>query len=176
MQSFFVQKPDAVDNIVFHKEGRQMTSDIERASTAKARTQYSSNLNRKFFNLEISNDEDLKDETRLVINEKAQMGYELELDASKFMSMNAAVPQIFTLDDEGISYAINERPLESGSIALGYLAAKDGFYTISAVKAEGEIMLFDKEHNKYIDLSAQSLMARYQQEIKLFPCLPVYIS
>ena len=155
MQSFFVQKPDAVDNIVFHKEGRQMTSGIERASTAKARTQYSSNLNRKFFNLEISNDEDLKDETRLVINEKAQMGYELELDASKFMSMNAAVPQIFTLDDEGISYAINERPLESGSIALGYLAAKDGFYTISAVKAEGEIMLFDKEQNKYIDLSAQ---------------------
>ena len=155
MQSFFVQKPDAVDNIVFHKEGRQMTSGIERASTAKARTQSSSNLNRKFFNLEISNDEDLKDETRLVINEKAQMGYELELDASKFMSMNAAVPQIFTLDDEGISYAINERPLESGSIALGYLAAKDGFYTISAVKAEGEIMLFDKEQNKYIDLSAQ---------------------
>lgn len=156
MQSFFVQKPDAVDNIVFHKEGRQLTSGIERTSVAKTRVLPSANANRKFFNLEISGDEEgLTDETRIVINEEAQMGYEIEKDASKFMSINADVPQIFTFDKEGNNYAINERPQENGNIGLAFLAPHDGFYTISAVKAEGEITLFDKEKNKTVDLSSQ---------------------
>lgn len=155
MQSFFVQKPDAVDNIIFHKEGRQMTSGIERASAAKVRAMAPANFSRKFFNLEISNEDGLKDETRLVINENANIGYEIEKDASKFMSIDAEVPQIFTIDAEGNNYAINERPQKDGNIHVGYLVSKEGFYTISAVKAEGEIILFDKEQNKYVDLSSQ---------------------
>ncbi len=155
MQSFFVQKPDAVDNIIFHKEGRQMTSGIERASEAKVRAMTTANISRKFFELEISNEDGLKDETRLVINEDANIGYEMEKDASKFMSIDADVPQIFTVDAEGNNYAINERPQKDGNIHVGYLASKEGFYTISAVKAEGEIILFDKDQNKYIDLSSQ---------------------
>ena len=155
MQSFFVQKPDAVDNIIFHKEGRQMTSGIERGSAAKVRAMTGANVSRKFFNLEISNEDSLKDDTRLVINEDASIGYEIEKDASKFMSIDADVPQIFTIDAEGNNYAINERPQKDGNISVGYLASKEGFYTISAVKAEGEIILFDKEQNKYIDLSLQ---------------------
>lgn len=155
MQSFFVQKPDAVDNIIFHKEGRQMTSGIERGSAAKVRAMTAANVSRKFFNLEISNEDSLKDDTRLVINEDASIGYEIEKDASKFMSIDADVPQIFTIDAEGNNYAINERPQKDGNISVGYLASKEGFYTISAVKAEGEIILFDKEQNKYIDLSLQ---------------------
>lgn len=155
MQSFFVQKPDAVDNIIFHKEGRQMTSGIERGPAAKVRAMTAANVSRKFFNLEISNEDSLKDDTRLVINEDASIGYEIEKDASKFMSIDAEVPQIFTIDAEGNNYAINERPQKDGNISVGYLASKEGFYTISAVKAEGEIILFDKEQNKYIDLSLQ---------------------
>ena len=155
MQSFFVQKPDAVDNIIFHKEGRQMTSGIERGSAAKVHAMTAANVSRKFFNLEISNEDSLKDDTRLVINEDASIGYEIEKDASKFMSIDADVPQIFTIDAEGNNYAINERPQKDGNICVGYLASKEGFYTISAVKAEGEIILFDKEQDKYIDLSLQ---------------------
>lgn len=155
MQSFFVQKPDTVDNIIFHKEGRQMTSGIERGPAAKVHAMTASNVSRKFFNLEISNEDSLKDDTRLVINEDACIGYEIEKDASKFMSIDADVPQIFTIDAEGNNYAINERPQKDGNICVGYLASKEGFYTISAVKAEGEIILFDKEQNKYIDLSLQ---------------------
>lgn len=155
MQSFFVQKPDGVDNIVFHKEGRQTTSGIERASAAKGRLMASANIARQFFNLEIANEEGLSDETRLVINENALTGYELERDAAKFMSVNADVPQIYTLDTEGNRYAINERPQKDGNISLGYLAPQDGFYTISAMKAEGDITLYDKEQNKCVDLSAQ---------------------
>lgn len=155
MQSFFVQKPDAVDNIIFHKEGRQMTSGIERASAAKVRAMAKANISRKFFNLEILNEDGVKDETRLVINEDAKIDYEIEKDASKFMSIDADVPQIFTIDAEGNNYAINERPQKDGNIRIGYLASKAGFYTISAVKAEGEIVLFDKDQNKYVDLSSQ---------------------
>ena len=155
MQSFFVQKPDAVDNIIFHKEGRQMTSGIERGPAAKVRAMTAANVSRKFFNLEISNEDSLKDDTRLVINEDASIGYEIEKDASKFMSIDTDVPQIFTIDAEGNNYAINERPQKDGNISVGYLAPKEGFYTISALKAEGEIILFDKEQNKYIDLSLQ---------------------
>lgn len=155
MQSFFVQKPDAVDNIIFHKEGRQMTSGIERVSAAKVYAMATANVTRKFFDLEISNEDGLKDETRLVINEDAKIGYEIEKDASKFMSIDADVPQILTFDAEGNNYAINERPQKDGNISVGYLASKEGFYTISALKAEGEIILFDKEQNKYIDLSSQ---------------------
>lgn len=155
MQAFFVQKPDAVDNIVFHREGRQLTSGIERASSSKVRATAAANTSRKFFNLELSNEDGLKDETRLVINEDAKIGYEIEKDASKFMSIDADVPQIFTADAEGNNYAINERPQKDGNIHVGYLASKEGFYTISAMKAEGEIILFDKDQNKNVDLSSQ---------------------
>ena len=37
MQSFFVQKPDEVDRIIFRKEGRQLSSTVDRASYAQTR-------------------------------------------------------------------------------------------------------------------------------------------
>ena len=155
MQSFFVQKPDEIDKIVFHKEGRQFTSTVSRASYAPQRANSTENANRFLFDIQISNEEDMIDETRVVINDKALCAYEIEKDASKFMSMENGVPQIFTLDKEGNTYAINERPAEDGNVALGYCAAKSGFYTISIVKAAGEILLYDKKLDKTIDLTTQ---------------------
>ena len=155
MQSFFVQKPDEIDKIVFHKEGRQFTSTVSRASYAPQRANSTENANRFLFDIQISNEEDMIDETRVVINDKALCAYEIEKDASKFMSMENGVPQIFTLDKEGNSYAINERPAEDGNVALGYRAAKSGFYTISIVKAAGEVLLYDKKLDKTIDLTTQ---------------------
>lgn len=155
MQSFFVQKPDEIDNIIFHKEGRQFTSTVSRASYAPQRANSTENANRFLFDIQISNEEDMIDETRVVINDKALCAYEIEKDASKFMSMENGVPQIFTLDKEGNSYAINERPAEDGNVALGYRAAQSGFYTISIVKAAGEVLLYDKKMDKTIDLTTQ---------------------
>lgn len=155
MQAFFVQKPDEIDNIVFHKEGRQHTTSISRASYAPQRANSTGNANRFLFDIQISNEEDMIDETRVVINDKALCAYEIEKDASKFMSMENGVPQIFTLDKEGNFYAINERPAEDGNVALGYSAAQSGFYTISIVKAAGEILLYDKKMDKTIDLTTQ---------------------
>lgn len=155
MQSFFVQKPDEVDNIIFHKEGRQLTSSIERPSYAKAMAKAASASSRHFFNLQITNDDEIVDETRIVVNEDAALSYEINSDASKFMSMENGVPQIFTLDNENNSYAINERPLSDGNVKVGYRAAASGFYTISAVRADGEATLYDNKMNKSIDLTSQ---------------------
>lgn len=154
MQSFFVQKPDEIDNIVFHKEGRQFSSSLERATTASARSNSSNSL-RGVYDIQITSEQGVSDETRVVINDAASMSYEISCDASKFMSMENGVPQIFTLDKEGNSYAINERPAEDGNVALGYSAAQSGFYTISIVKAAGEILLYDKKMDKTIDLTTQ---------------------
>ena len=155
MQSFFVQKPDEIDNIVFHKEGRQHSSSIERPSYTKSRTKNVSSSARYFFDLQIMNDDEIVDETRIVINEAAQLDYELNLDASKFMSLNEAAPQILSLDADGNAYAINERPVADGSVSLGYFVAESGYYTISAVRVDGDIYLHDNKTNKTIDLSQQ---------------------
>ena len=157
MQTFFVQKPEGVDSIIFHKEGRLLTSAIDRKNNIKARKDASA-APRFLFNMQIAANDTLVDETRVVINEKASTGYEMQSDASKFMSLKSEVPQIFTIDNEGNSYAINERPLSDGSIALGYNVSRMGFYTISATGADGKIELTDNLLNKSVDITQESYM------------------
>ena len=153
MQSFFVQKPDAVDNIIFRKEGRQLTSEIAHGASARS-FRAPSQANRYFFNLQLASEE-MIDETRVVVNEKASLDYEIEHDAAKFMSFDSAVPQLFTVDDAGNSYAINERPFGDGKVKLAYYAGKNGFYTISATRTDGTIYLYDAETNETVDLTEQ---------------------
>ena len=162
MQSFFVQKPDAVDKIVFKKEGRQLTTSIAHGAAARALAPARSS--RYLFNLaispEVSEDSEAPvapatDQTRVVLNEEALLGYEIERDAAKFFSFDAAVPQLYTVDGEGNSYAINERPESDGVVILGYYAGKEGFYTIEALRADGKVSLYDAELNKTVDLSTE---------------------
>ena len=154
MQSFFVQKPDAVDQIVFHKEGRQLTTSISHGVAAARAAQKS---DRRIFNLGISANSEFADTdmTRVVINSNASLGYEIACDAAKFMSFDASVPQIFTTDSEGNNYAINERPLSNGLVALAFYAGQEGFYTIRSLRADGEIRLYDAEQNRTIDLTRE---------------------
>ena len=153
MQSFFVQKPDAVDNIIFRKEGRQLTSEIAHGASARS-FRAPSQTNRYFFNLQLASEE-MIDETRVVVNENSSLDYEIEHDAAKFMSFDSAVPQLFTVDDTGNSYAINERPFGDGKVKLAYYAGKNGFYTISAKRTDGTIYLYDAETNETVDLTEQ---------------------
>lgn len=157
MQSFFVQKPDAVDQIIFHKEGRQLTTSIAHGGAA-ARMKAPASSSRSMFNLTITpaySEAPAADQTRVVINGEASMGYEIERDAAKFMSFETGVPQLFTVDAEGNSYAINERPLDNGTVALAYYAGEEGFYTISTQRADGEVSLYDAELNKTIGLNSE---------------------
>lgn len=151
MQSFFVQKPDAVSNIVFHQEGRQLTSAIERASYVKA-NRAKAQSTRYLFDIQVQQD-DQTDETRVVLNGEASPLYELGRDASKFMSFAPDVPQLFTLDSEGVNYAINERPISSEHVILAYTATKAGTLTISARRTDGDLFLHDHLLNKTVNLS-----------------------
>lgn len=151
MQAFFVQKPDEVDNIVFHKEGRQLTTEISRASYSGARS--AGRTSRYLFDIRLQYDE-LYDETRVVINDAASTGYEIMRDASKFMSFESNVPQICTADGDDI-YAINERPIADGVVRLAYSTSVSGMMTISATRSDGTVILYDDLTKKSVNLIGQ---------------------
>lgn len=96
---------------------------------------------RKLINLIITDGENM-DKTRVVFNGKKSDAYEMDCDAAKFMS-TANVPQIYTLDNKNVKYAINERP--SGSVKLGYVATKAGTLTISVARMEQTVSIKDNE-------------------------------
>ena len=77
----------------------------------------------------ILNGEAGHDRTRIVINEQASTAYELEHDAAKMMGQGA-VPQLY-VQDGGVQYAIDERPLEDGVFSLGMIFPTAGDYTLS---------------------------------------------
>lgn len=154
MQAFFVQKPDAVDRIVFHKEGRQVESTPNHASMAP-RYAPNQNKDRKLFDFTISTDT-IVDETRVVINDKASLAYEIERDAAKFLSMDNEVPQMYTIDNDQAKLAINERPMSDSIVNLGVYIGKPGSYTIDASRCPGEVQLIDQVSKISINLNEES--------------------
>lgn len=151
-QAFFVQCPDEVNSISFPIDGRQLTSVIESQNGARP---YGLVANeRKLIDVELS-DGELTDKTRFVVNPEAEIGYELNRDASKFFSMDASVPQIYTIEN-GELLAINERPLGEGTVQVGFRVAMDGEYTITAPRnGFTNITLVDNETGIETDLSAE---------------------
>lgn len=135
-EAFFVQCPNEEYNTIsFPIQGRQLTSVIESQNAARELAPQAKS--RQVINLSVSNGE-IEDMTRVVLNEKASMAYEVNCDASKFMSMDGSVPQIYTLDEDGTQYAINERPICDGSVMLGFYAGQTGEYTISFTRCDAE--------------------------------------
>lgn len=142
-EAFFVQCPsEEYNTISFPLQGRQVTSVIENQNAVKAWAPEAKM--RQVINLSVSNGE-MEDMTRVVLNEEASMAYETACDASKFMSMDGSVPQIYTLDAEGTQYAINERPICEGVVALGFYAGQTGDYTITVTRCDAEqVFITDK--------------------------------
>lgn len=142
LQAFFVQCPDEVNQITFPIDGRQLTNVIESQSGAPAFEVVANE--RRLVDIELSNDE-MSDKTRFVLNPKANLEYEMNCDASKFMSMDASVPQIYTLEN-GVQMAINERPAGDGIIQLGMMVAEAGTYTIKSERNDlPSMVLVDKQ-------------------------------
>ena len=132
-QAFFVQCPNAEQTIVgFPVDGRQLTSEITSQNGVKAEMSTLNGNVRSLIDLELT-DGELTDRTRLVVNENALADYEPACDACKFLS-DANVPQIYTLDNEGTQYAINERPLGESTVGLGMTLPTQGLYTISVTR------------------------------------------
>ena len=151
-EAFFVQCPNEEYNTIgFPLQGRQLTSVIESQNAARM---YGPEINtRQVVNLTVS-DGEWDDQTRVVLNEKASMAYETACDASKFISMDGSVPQIYTIGEEDTWYAINERPLGEGTVALGFYAGHDGDYTISLTRCDAEqVFIIDNLTGMTVDIT-----------------------
>jgi len=148
MQGFFVQKPDAIDVITLQPAGRQIQSSVNRyQKSPSSRANLKSEDARAIFNIEIGIDT-LSDVTRIVLNNNASARYEIERDASKFMSMDETVPQIYSIDSDNNHLAINERPEFNGEIPLGiFIPNQNETYSIRCTRQDGEAYLYDAELN-----------------------------
>ena len=126
-EGFFVQCPEDKNAIVFSKDGRQTTRERHTAARTRA-----TDASRAIFNIVMSCGDNV-DRTRIVINEAASAQYELDKDASKFFADDADMPHLYT-EADGVSYAINERPLGDGTVTLCTTAGNGGLCTISLAK------------------------------------------
>lgn len=145
-EAFFVQRPINAATMTFHKEGRlhNLESTSENYAPSFTRTRKAS-ASRLVYNFLLA-DTAYADRARLVVNEEAKAEYEVNCDASKFMSSNATVPQLY-INDGGVKYAIDERPLGNGMINLGAYFGKAGEYTLSLASNPNEkvaVMLTDR--------------------------------
>ena len=155
-EAFFVQKPEGVDTIKFAPEGRQLSAVASEKEKVRALPRvYSTANKRDVVNLLLSNDR-YTDRTRFVINENARIDYEMNCDAAKFMSTDAIVPQLFTINGDE-KYAINERPMGDAIVRLGTHFGEAGSYTISLEGSSNlSVMLVDLENNTETDLCKDS--------------------
>ncbi len=135
-QAFFVQCPDDIESITFPARGRQLTSEITDQNGARSISA------RRLIDVELSNDE-ATDQTRVVMNHAATLGYDYGSDASKFFADTETV-QLYTLDADGESYAINERPTDNGLVYLAFVAPTSGNYTLTLSRNQlGNVILKD---------------------------------
>ena len=139
-QAFFVQKPEGVEDVVFSEADRETYNQSLKATEASARRRAKRGVTpeRLIVNLTLS-DGTTTDKTRVVFNDKRQNAYELDCDASKFLT--ADVPQLYTLDAKMVQYAINERP--NGGVQMGYTVPAAGTYAIEATRMDKPMLLLD---------------------------------
>lgn len=153
-QAFFVQCPDEVNSISFPIDGRQLTSVIESQVGAREFGE-AVQAERKLIDIELSNGE-MTDKTRFVLNPQAKMDYETSCDASKFFSMDASVPQVYTIEN-GTQMAINERPAGDGIVKIGLLIPAGGIYTFKSERNQlTDAVLVDLQNGVQTNLSAGS--------------------
>ena len=144
-EAFFVQKPEGKDNVGFRGDDQMTKTQAATAMAQKAKARRARGIDpqRLLINLVLGCDS-VSDRTRVVFNDCQSHNYETACDAAKFES--AGVPQLYTLDNEGVHYAINERPVGNGVVPIGYTAANSGYYTIEAARMETKGFLYDAEN------------------------------
>ena len=141
-EAFFVQKPEEQESIAFYGE-EQMTqnqSEKKKEKQSAARRARGIDPERQLINLVLGNGTS-DDRTRIVFNERQSLAYETACDATKFST--AGVTQLYTIGNDKVHYAINERPADNGRVVLGYTAPTAGFYTIEAQRMDAEVFVKD---------------------------------
>lgn len=151
-QAFFVQKQADTESIKFFAEGRA-AEPLSSGNQYYAKSRIKAETSREIINVYLEGT-DYKDKCRVVFNEAASMDYELNCDATKFMSEDGTIPQLYSSDNMGRQYAINERPKGNGCVNLGVVMPKAGQYTISTDKNnQGQALyLYDTKENVLAEL------------------------
>ena len=149
-EGFFLQNIEEQDFELTFDRSKAMTKkqmDEQRNTRRQPARAPQRTADRAIINLTLSSD-NASDDTRIVINERADLGYELGLDAAKFLSTENGVPQIFSYDNSNVQYAINERPMGTGTVELGLRLPASGMYTIAATRMDTAFCLLDREQNR----------------------------
>lgn len=133
-EAFFVQRPVEQAAITFAADGRQTNATVR--TLEAPRRAPAVGRSRTLYNMELTGDAGT-DHTRLVINSLASTAYELDKDAAKLIEADNTSLLLYTLDD-GVRYAINERDMSNGIVALGCYLPADGDYTLSLTTPQGE--------------------------------------
>lgn len=153
-QAFFVQCPDEVVSISFPVGGRQLTSEITTQQGTTTQARELGIIDRQLVDIALTSN-GLTDKTRIVFNDAAAMAYEPACDASKFFTMESGVSQVYTIDNEGNNYSINERPETDGVVKVGVMIATSGKHTFSLQRNKAEsVVLVDQATGVSHDLMA----------------------
>lgn len=148
-EAFFVQRPEGIESITFALAGKQTDNTVHTAGAKPIQMEATSS--RQLLDLTISKD-DQNDRTRVVVNEKASIDYEMSCDAGKFFGEGL---QIYTIGNDGSCYAINERPLGEGMVTVGIIIPADGEYTFALTRNEASrVVLVDMETGTQTDLTS----------------------
>ena len=159
-ESFFVQRPIDVEQMVFGAEGRMHYNDALKATQAdsqkpgvnSAPARSIDGAQRNVFNFTIEGCGS-DNRTRIVLNEKASMGYDSSRDAAKFFASKPSGAEIYV--DADVKYDICERPLADGTAQLAIRTAKADEYTITLsgrYTADWTVMLTDRETGTTVNL------------------------
>lgn len=151
-QSFFVQKPASTNRLTFHGEKRRTYNMGQDREYLSAPAMHGS-VARRLVDLVVYNADNqmAADRTRVVFNESMQYTYDMGADAAKFTSAEALF-ELYTLDAEGVAYAINERP-QLGDVVLAYRASQPGAYKLRADRADVAVELYDSVEDTVVLLT-----------------------
>ena len=157
-EAFFIQCPEEVEGIKYSRDGRQHTPFVREESAkrqVRRKTEAEIGSTRLLYDFQLANS-DFYDQTRLVVNEDADMEYELTRDAAKMLPDANVVPQVW-IEDAGTEMAIDERPLGNGIFELGACFPCDGKYTLTLKSTVGDydVAIYDNQTQAYASLSDQ---------------------
>ena len=144
-EAFFVQKPEGEASVEFSSNGQMTYNQSQQAKQEQqmARSMRLANEGagaRQFINLMLQGNS-MADKTRVVFNEQQSLAYETSCDAAKFES--AGVIQLYTLNNDQVHYAINERPKDNGEVRLAYKAIDAGTFTLEAQRMDIAVAIKD---------------------------------
>ena len=153
-EAFFVQKDAGASYVEFLPENRLTYNQAAEVSSLRAARRAGMgtpiNLDRQLVNIVLMGQDSVTDRTRIVYSVNASMDYEIGVDAAKFQA--DGVPQLYTLNGK-TRYAINERPMGSDEIKLGYTAPKAGTYTLSVPRHDAEVEIYDNVAKSKVDFT-----------------------